>query len=155
MVVVTVMKPEVAFGGTLKVSVSDKTVPKEVTVPLPTWTTGAGDASFNPEPVRVTTVPTVPEVGETLKMVGRILKLRLDCAADSNVPAGGETVILPVAAPTGTVTRTVVLLETVKSLAFTLPNVIPEIAVKLVPVSTTFVPGRPLVGEKLLNAACA
>jgi hypothetical protein len=155
LVVVTVMGPEVAVAGTLNVSVPAEIVPKEVTTPPPTMTTGPGDASFNPAPVSVTSVPTGPEVGEKFKIVGRILKSSVEVAAGRIVPAGGDTVILPVDAFAGTVTRMLVLLEMVKSLAATPPNEIAEMAVKFVPVSTTFVPGRPFVGEKLLNIVCA
>ena len=71
------------------------------------------------------------------------------------MPDGGETMILAVEVLAGTVTRIVLLLEMVKSEAFTLPKAIAEIAVKFVPFKTTLVLGPPLVGEKLVSCAWA
>jgi len=100
-------------------------------------------------------VPTGPEVGEKFKMLGRIRKVVAESAGARMAPAGGKIVILAVETLAGTVTRMVLLFEIVKSVAFTLPKVIPEMAVKLVPARTTFVFERPFVGEKLTSFACA
>ena len=105
--------PEEAVGGTLNVSVPGEIVLKERTGPPPTVTMGAGDSSFRPVPVRVTTVPFVPEVGVKFNIVGRMRKSAVDIAGASIVPEGGDTVIFPVEAPLGTVNRIVVLLEIV------------------------------------------
>ena len=98
----------------------------------------------------VTTVLEGPSVGDTLNMVGSILKLVVDCACGRIVSGGGEIVIGPVDAFVGRVAIIVVLFEIMKLRALTLPKVTAEIAVKLVPVITTLVYGRPLVGVKLV-----
>src|SRR6185312_4039018 len=78
------------------------------------------------------------------------LKSVADVAVDKIVPLGGETEIFPVETPFGTVTRMVVLFEMVKSLAATLPKLMPEMPIKLAPVRITFVPVRPEAGTKLV-----
>src|SRR5438552_14996325 len=61
-------------------------------------------APAKPEPVRVILSPIRPTPGEKLLMPGRTLKLVLLVV----VPAGDETVIGPVIAPTGTVALIIV-----------------------------------------------
>lgn len=81
-----------------------------------------------------------------------MLKLPEEMPAESpgSGMEAGSTVIFPVDAFVGTVTRMVVLLDMVKSEALTLPNITPAEAVKLRPLMTTFVPGRLLAGAKLV-----
>ena len=153
MVVVTVIGPEEALAGTLNESTPGDTVLKLTAAPPPTVTSGCGDFSFSPEPNTVTNVFVAPKPGEKLEMLGRILKSVADWALPRIVPLGGETTIFPVGDPTGTVIRTVVLFEIVKSLTGTPPKVMPEQPMKLAPVRMTFVVARPEAGEKLLMLA--
>ena len=60
------------------------------------------------------------------------------------------TPIFELVAPAGTVTVTCVSEFTVKLVATTLLNVIFDVCVRLTPVTTTDVPGGPLVGLKLV-----
>lgn len=71
-------------------------------------------------------------------------------AALELVPPGLWTVIGPVVAPNGTMAAMVVLLETVKLVAATPLKRTAVALVKLRPVMTTFVPGKPCAGVKLL-----
>lgn len=65
-VVVTMIGPDAAVAGILKVSVVGETVVKAVTVPPPIVTVGFGDFSFKPAPLTVTAAPGTPRFGEKL-----------------------------------------------------------------------------------------
>ena len=60
----------------------------------------------------VTVVPTVPDAGVKLVMVGAPITLNVEVLVA--VPAGFTTLIVPVVAPEGTVVVMVVLFTTVK-----------------------------------------
>jgi hypothetical protein len=98
-------------------------------------------------PVMVTEVPTGPEVGEKLTMVGGRMTTKLVPLVA--VPSGVVTVMGPVVAPAGTVAVICVLLLTVKVAATPLKrtSVVP---VKFVPVMVTDAPTGPDAGEKLV-----
>src|SRR5262245_53144792 len=76
-----------------------------------------------------------------------LMKLRKKLFTVVLVPAGAITVIGPVVAPLGTIALIVELLVT-KNVAGVPLNSTAVAPRKLDPVSTTFVPGSPLVGEK-------
>jgi len=67
------------------------------------------------------------------------------------VPPGVVTATLPVFAPVGTVAVICVALSTLKTVAFTPPNVTLVAPRKPDPVITTCVPTGPLVGRNLLT----
>lgn len=62
-------------------------------------------------------------------------------------PAGAINIKTPVCAPAGTLTRTALLLRTLKSVAGVEPNSTDVVPRKFVPVTMTFVPERPVAGE--------
>ena len=95
-------------------------------------------------PVIRTFVPGLPNVGEKLNTVGSTMKLLPDVWAD---PAGAPTLMMPVTALVGTETRIAPLLSTLKSVANTPPNCTDNAPRKFVPVTTTLVPVRPVMGE--------
>jgi hypothetical protein len=140
--VVTVMGPVVAPAGTIAVIWVEVTTVNVALTPLKR--TSVVPVKF--VPVMVTEVPTGPEVGEKLTMVGGRMTTKLVPLVA--VPAGLVTVIGPVVAPAGTVAVICVLLLTVKAAAMPLKrtSVVP---VKFVPVMMTEVPMRPEAGEKL------
>src|SRR5690349_20548372 len=74
-----------------------------------------------------------------------------DEAGERMVPDGGEMVMIAVDALVGTIAMIVVLFEMIKLSALKPPNWTADAAVKLVPLITTLVAGRPFVGEKLVN----
>jgi len=96
-------------------------------------------------PVIVTDVPTWPELGLKLLIVGPgTVKLPVEVA----VPLGVVTLILPVIAPFGTAAVIWVGLFTVKDAAVPL-NATAVAPVRFVPLIVTDVPACPLVGVKL------
>jgi hypothetical protein len=94
-------------------------------------------------PVMVTEVPTRPELGRNPETVGAHgTEKSLELVA---VPPGVVTLIVPVAAPEGTVARIWVEDSTVKA-AFTPLNCTDVAPVKSVPTMVTEVPAPPQVG---------
>ncbi len=102
-------------------------------------------------PVIVTDVPTGPEVGDKLVIVGAVVTVKLTplLARPPTV-----TTTLPVAAPEGTAATTLLLLQLVALAAVPLKVtvLVPCVAPKLVPVIVTDVPIGPEVGDKLVIA---
>jgi hypothetical protein len=98
-------------------------------------------------PVIVTDVPTWPEVGLKLLMVGPLL-VTVKLPDEVALPLGVVTLTLPVMAPFGTVAAICVALFTMKEAAVPL-NAIAVAPVRFVPVMLTDVPTCPLVGLKL------
>ena len=100
-------------------------------------------------PVIVTDVPTAPEVGDRLVMlgVGRTVKL----IPLLSTPLAWTTT-LPVVAPVGTGTTIDVALQLVGAAAvpLNLTVLVPWVAPKLVPVMVTDAPTAPEVGDKLV-----
>ena len=144
--VVTEILPVVAPVGTravrlvseLKVMLVDA-VPLNFTLVTP----------VKPAPVTETFVPTGPLVGVNEATVGGLpppppVTVKLDALAP--VPFGVETPTGPVWAPVGTVAWSSVAESTLNVVAATPPNVTPVAPVKLVPMTSTFVPTGPLVG---------
>ena len=144
--VVTLIRPELAPFGTTAIS-----WPKETPVTLADATPlkrTTGVPSLRLAPVIVTLVLIGPVLGEKPEIVGGKLKL----AAEVAEPAGVWTRIGPELEPAGTLTFRVVLLVAgprVPETPLNNPSVAPK---RLLPVSVTFVPRRPVVGEKLVNA---
>ncbi len=98
-----------------------------------------------PVPVTVTTVPTGPKVGDILVIVGtRTVNVELNAVKPPTV-----TAIAPVVAPAGTdtVSWVVVATVTVATVLLNLTILFPAVALKLVPVMTTFIPTGPLIVE--------
>jgi hypothetical protein len=141
--VVTAIFPVIAPVGTVAVTwISELTV--KVVAATPPKVTPV--VWVNPVPVMVTMVPTWPEDGEKLPMVGVTLNV-LELVAD---PPDVVTVIFPVLAPLGTVALTLLSELTVKVVALTPPKVTFVVCVRPVPLIVTTVPIGPLVGEMLL-----
>ena len=96
-------------------------------------------------PVIMTDVPTGPEVGEKLSILGITLKMAVLVA----VPPAVVTLIVPVVAPLGTVVLIEVAERTVKIAA--VPLKLTAVApVKLEPDMVMIVPTLPAVGEKVV-----
>ena len=142
--VVTEIGP-VVVAGTVAVSWPNDTELNEAVTPL----------NFTDEvprkfaPVTVMLEPWAPKPGENPNIVG----CTMNGAAVLAKFAGATTRIRPLVAPTGTVTRTAPLLNTVKEAETDNGPLVPlnrtdVVPTKFVPVITTFVPARPLVGEK-------
>ena len=93
-------------------------------------------------PLMVTLVPARPEVGEKLVMVGGTRKVATLEAA----PAALVTLILPVVAADGTLTVICVGELIVKVVVEAVLKATALAVSKLVPVTTTVVPGTPLPG---------
>ena len=101
-------------------------------------------------PVIVTDVPTAPEVGDRLVMLGvaSTVKLTPLLAAPDTV-----TTTLPVVAPVGTVTTIDVALQLVIAVAVVVLNftvLVPCVALKFVPVIVTDAPTAPDVSDRLV-----
>jgi hypothetical protein len=117
---------------------------------MPPMKTEVTAAKFRP--VIVTVVPTGPEVGEKLVIVGaapppfKTLKL-LELVT---LPAVVNILIGPVVAPTGTVAEILVDELTVKDVTLVPLNWTESTPVKFWPVMLTLVPVLPLVGLKLV-----
>jgi len=144
--VVTLIGPVVAPEGTVVLICVLLLTVKLADVPLNL--TAVAPVKF--VPVTVTLVPTAPEVGLKLEIVGAppplVVTVKLD--EEVAVPLGVVTLIGPVVAPEGTVAVMLVLLPTVK-LADVPLNLTAVAPVKLVPVIVTLVPTAPEVGLKL------
>jgi hypothetical protein len=100
-------------------------------------------------PVMVTTVPTSPDVGHKLEMVGGVVT-----AKDMPLLATPFTVTttFPVLAPLGTTAVTLVVLQLAAMPALTplkVTALLPWLAPKLLPVMVTAVPTGPEVGDRL------
>jgi len=101
-------------------------------------------------PVIVTDVPTGPDVGDKLVMLGGTVTVKLTPAL-ARPPT--VTTTLPVVAPVGTFTTMLVALQLVAVPAAVPLNVtvlVPWLAPKLVPVIVTDVPTGPDVGDRLV-----
>lgn len=98
-------------------------------------------------PVIVTEVPTGPEVGDRLVMLGETVKL-----TPLLVPPKTVTETFPVVAPLGTSTTMLVELQLVGVAAVPLKLIVlfPCVDPKLEPLIATEVPVGPDVGERLL-----
>ena len=101
-------------------------------------------------PVMVTFVPGLPKKAENPKIVGSTTKLLLEKAC----PPGAVTLINPVVAVAGSGAVICVLESTVNE-EITLLNFTAVAPRKFFPVIITFVPKRPLPGEKLVMLAAA
>jgi hypothetical protein len=93
----TLIRPVVALAGTVAEILVELTTVNTADLPL----NATRVAPVNPDPRMVTMVPTDPDVGENLSILGRTLK-DVELAA---VPPDVLTVIGPVVAPAGTRTR--------------------------------------------------
>ncbi len=141
--VVTEMDPVVAPAGTVVVIwVAEFTV--NVAEAEPNFTPVA-PVKF--VPVMVTTVPTFPEVGEKLEMVGVVPPVTVKLVLLVPVPLGLVTEMRPVVAPLGTEAMICVGEVTEKVDAATLLNLTAVTPTKLVPLMVTMVPTGPDVGE--------
>jgi hypothetical protein len=96
-----------------------------------------------------TTVPTAPEVGVKLVIVGAGITVKL--VALVAVPPAVVTVTVPVAVPAATVAVICVSPFTVKDAAAVPLNLTAEAPVNAEPVMVTTVPTGPEVGVKLLT----
>ena len=144
--VVTAIVPVLAPTGTVAAIWVADTTEKAAAVPLK-WT---AVAPVKPVPVRVTTVPTGPEVGVKPVTVGAGA-VTVKLAALVPVPPGVVTLIVPLVAPAGTVVVICVALTTV-SVVWSVPWKLTLVApVKCVPVRVTAAPTRPEVGVKLVT----
>ncbi len=143
--VVTVIFPVVAPDGTVAVILPEVLTVKEAETPLNF--TEVAPVKF--DPLIVTEVPTGPLVGEKLEIVGTAPVTTVKLFALVAVPLGVVTVILPVVAPEGTLVVIRVPPEFTLKLAETPLNLTEVVPVKFVPLTVTFVPTDPLVGEKL------
>jgi hypothetical protein len=99
--------------------------------------------------VIVTELPTRPLVGLSAVTVGAgAVTVKLGPLAE---PPDVVTLTVPVVAPTGTVAVICVALLTVNAVADTVLNFTADAPVRLVPVITTELPTRPLVGLRLVT----
>jgi len=101
-------------------------------------------------PVITTEVPTTPDAGAKLAIVGAATTV--NALADVAEDAGLATVMGPLVVPAATVAVICVALFTVNPLAGVPLNATAVMPVRLVPVITTDVPTGPLVGTKLVMA---
>jgi hypothetical protein len=139
---VTTTFPDVAPAGTEVIMVVEfqfvvvAAVPLNVTVPdVPKFV-----------PVIVTCVPTAPEVGDTLVMVGvgDTVKFTPLLATPPTV-----TTTFPVVAPAGTDVTMLVALQLVVAATVPLNFTVPDVP-KFIPVIVTCVPAAPEVGDRLV-----
>jgi hypothetical protein len=145
---VTTTFPVVAPAGTATMMlvalqlVTVAAVPLNVTVLVP-W------AAPKPVPVIVTAVPTGPDVGAKLLMLGGTVTVKTVPLLDSPPTV---TTTFPVVAKAGTATMTLVVpqLVTVAAVPLNVTVLVPWAAPKPVPVIVTAVPTGPDVGAKLL-----
>jgi hypothetical protein len=123
-------------------------VPLNVTLPLP-WL----EPKFEPD--MVTVVPTVPDVGERLEMLGAATTVKLTPLLAT--PPAAVTTTLPVVAPDGTTAVMLLALQleivAVFPLKATLP--LPWLGPKFDPAITTDAPTAPVLGVKLLMLGAA
>ena len=118
-------------------------VPLNLTVLVP-WV----DPKF--VPAIVTAVPTGPDVGDKLVMLGAATTVNDDPALATPLTV---TTTLPVVAPVGTVATIDVALQLVMLVAVVVLNfavLVPCVAPKFVPVIVTDAPTAPDVGDKLV-----
>jgi hypothetical protein len=106
-------------------------------------------------PVTVTAVPTAPEVGDRLVMLGADTTVK-----DTPLLAAPLTVTttLPVVAPVGTVATIDVALQLVIAVTVVVLNftvLVPWVEPKLVPAIVTDAPTAPVVGERLVILGAA
>jgi len=101
-------------------------------------------------PVITTEVPTTPDAGAKLAIVGAATTV--NALADVAEDSGLATVMGPLVVPAATVAVICVALFTVNPLAGVPLNATAVMPVRLVPVITTDVPTGPLVGTKLVMA---
>src|SRR6266571_4994962 len=132
-------------GGTMLVAlqlVGVAAVPLKLTVLLP-----CVDPKF--APVMVTEVPTGPEVGDKLVMLGTVVTVKLTALLARPATV---TSTLPVAAPLGTGATMLVALQLVgvAAVPLKLTVLLPWVDPKLVPVMVTEVPTGPEVGDRLV-----
>src|SRR4051812_14786249 len=96
----------------------------------------------------VTLVPTGPDAGVKLEIVGVVAPVALLSAALVAVPLAAAPVLLPVVLPEGTVAVIWMLELTVNAVAAVPLNCTPVAPVKLVPLMVTLVPTGPDAGVK-------
>ena len=103
-------------------------------------------------PVTVIEVPGSALVGEKLVMVGAVegTAVTVKVVPLLAVPTSVVIVMVPLAAPAGTINVRLVALTTMNVVAATVASSTAVAPVKLVPVTVTVVPGIPLAGLKLL-----
>lgn len=149
--VVTVIRPVVAFAGTVATILVEDVTVNAADTPL-----NRTDVAFvNPVPLIVTEVPGGPLVGVKEVTVGAAgVTVKLDVLVA--VPSGSKTCIAPVSAAAGT-TAVICVSETTVKLLATPPNLTDVVPVKPVPVIVTFVPGGPDVGlnEEIVGGAAS
>ena len=145
--VVTLILPVVAPVGTLVTIVVLELAVKFAFTPLNV--TFVAVLKF--EPVMVTVVPTLPDVGVKLEMAGA--GTTVDGGTTVNelllvaLPPGVVTEMVPLVAPDGTVALICVPETTLKNEALVPLNATAEAPVKFVPVMVTAVPTTPDPGE--------
>ena len=107
-------------------------------------------------PVMTTLVPTGPEVGVKLVMVGAAdVVVAVNDVAEVAVPAGATTEIAPVVVPAATVAVSCVAEFTAKLLAVVPLKRTAVAPVKFAPCTVTTVPTGPLAGAKLVIVVTA
>lgn len=136
---VTAMRPVVAPAGTVAVIWVAEFTTKVDATPLNVTAV----APVKVVPVMTTLVPGKPLAGENEVTPGAVVK----SVALVAVPAELLTVIRPVVAPAGTV-AVILVEELTVNCADTPLNATEEMAVKLVPLMVTEVPGAPEAGVK-------
>jgi hypothetical protein len=145
---VTITSPVVAPVGTVTAMlvalqlVTLAAVPLKLTVPDP-WP----DPKF--VPVMVTKVPTTPDGGDRLVMLGVDITVKLTPLLFTPFE---KTTTFPVVAPEGTVTLILVALQLVTLAADPLKLTVPDpwLGPKFVPVMVTKVPEFPETGDRLV-----
>ena len=143
--VVTLMGPVVAPAGT--VALTDVAVLVTIVAGAPLKVTTVALPIF--VPVMVTLLPTAPEIGVKLEIVGGPMTVKLVVLVP--VPLGAVTLTGPVVAPGGTVTVSDVAETTLNDGAGVLLNVTAMTPRRLVPVMVTVVPMAPDVGVNLVT----
>src|SRR5436190_10757851 len=105
-----------------------------------------GPPTVRLEPLIVTTLSSLPAMGEIELMSGKTMKLLLVIYW----PAGATTRTGPEIAPLGTI-AVICVRELVTNGALTLPKNTFDTFKKFVPLMTTFVPARPVKGETFVT----
>src|SRR6266849_1147554 len=155
-VVVTIMVPVVAVGGTVAMSVVLVAEITEAETPANlTWLLAGTGSKFCP--VTVTFVPALPDVGVKLLIVGGGCVITVKLVALVAVPPLVVTVIGPVVAPPGTSAVRLVadVAVTVARTPLNFTSFLLATGSKFVPVIVTAVPTVPLSGVKLVMDGAA
>jgi hypothetical protein len=148
----TVIAPVVAPVGTVVVIVVAVDAETVAVVPL-NFTVLFTAVVLKFVPVMVTEVPTAPDAGAKLVIVGAVELVTVKLVADVAVAAtpATATVIGPVVAPVGTVVviEVAVDAETVAAVPLNFTVLLAGVVLKFVPVMVTVFVGNPDVGVKL------